>query len=59
MKERVSIRRTTQTGFLAINREAIGKDRGAVFSIISAVLRDETPPFTPAPIAPPRPRRAR
>jgi hypothetical protein len=59
MKERVSIRRTTQTGFLAINREAIGKDRGAVFSIISAVLRDENPPSPEARIDRPHPRRAK
>ncbi len=43
MKERVSIQRTAQTGYLAINREAIGKERGVVFSIISAVLREKTP----------------
>jgi hypothetical protein len=59
MKERVSVRRTTQTGFLAINREAIGKDRGAVFSIVTAVLRDETRPPGFVPMDPQRPRRAK
>jgi hypothetical protein len=41
MKERVSIRRTTQSGFLAMNREAMGKKRGAVFAIVSAAMREE------------------
>jgi len=58
MKERVSIRRTTQRGFLAINREAIGKDRGVVFSIISAALREEPPHAVPARFARQRPHRA-
>jgi hypothetical protein len=58
MKERVSIRRTTQSGFLAMNREAMGKKRGAVFAIVTAALREEPPHGVPARFARQRPHRA-
>jgi hypothetical protein len=58
MKERVSIRRTTQSGFLAMNREAMGKKRGAVFAIITAALREEPPHSVPARFSRQRPHRA-
>lgn len=43
MKERISIRRTAQSGFLAMNREAMGKKKGVVFAVVTAALREEPP----------------
>jgi hypothetical protein len=55
MKDRVSIRRMTRTGFLAVNREAIGKERGVVYSIVSMALAGMPTPAR----EPERPRRER
>jgi hypothetical protein len=58
MKERVSIRRTAPRGFLAMNREAMGKDRGVVFSMVTAALREEPAHGVPARFSRQRPHRA-
>jgi hypothetical protein len=46
MKERVSIRKTGPLHYVAVNKEAIGKERGEVFSIVLATLAGK--PLVPA-----------